>query len=737
MRIRSRLLLLVSAVLFPALVGAGIALAYIYQEEQEFNRASLQETARALALALDRDMARREALLRILSASPSLDLGELERFHGYATEVARDSDSAIILSDLQGRQLVNTRLAFGAPLPPMVPAERESRARAGNEPTLISNLYLPPAGLGPHSFAIQVPVRRVGQVVQFLTMAAFASQMQGLLAGQRLPSGWHATIIDRQGVVVARSEEPEKFVGKPVREELAAKIAAQPEGFHEGVTLGGVPSTAFFSRAPGSGWAFLIAVPHAALYGPANRATALMAAISLLLLGLGLAAAVSVARRIARPVESLREAALRLGRNEPVQAQASGTLELDDVGEVMARASDRLRGATAELERRVAQAVASFEQSQHALVQAQKLEALGRLTGGIAHDFNNVLQTLSTGLQALQHGAAEGQHELLARCQRAVARGTELARQLMAFGRVQEARVETIDTGARLTEARHLLGGALPANIRLECQLGPGLWPITVDPAQLELALLNLVINARDGMPGGGNVTLRGSNVTLTPERPDLPAGDYVLLTLSDTGEGMSEEVMARALDPFYTTKGVGKGSGMGLPQAYGFARQSGGTLTLESRLGQGATVRMYLPRARKPLSPRPSARTRPGLPAGKGKVLLVEDDGEVRDTVSAALREAGFEIHTAETADEALRRIEGGEPYDAVLTDVVMPGELSGLDLARHLRKRHPRTGVVVVTGYSERAVQLPGVQALPKPYGLAQAVDALNAAMRADRRA
>jgi signal transduction histidine kinase len=731
MRIRSRLMLLVAAVLVPALIGAGIALAYIYKEEQQFNYQSMRETARALALALDRDMGRREAMLHTLAASPSLRLGQLERFYGYAAAVAEQSDSAIILSDLEGRQLINTRLPFNAALPRMLPVEREFRARYGNELTSVSDVYTPPAGLGPHSFAIQVPVWRDGKVVQFLTMASFASEMQSLLMEQQLPKGWHASIVDRQGVVVARSVEPENFVGKPVRPELAARMAGKAEGFHEGVTLAGTPGTAFFSRAPSSGWRFLISVPSSALYGPATRATVMLASISLLLLGLGLAAALGVARRISRPVESLREAAQRLGSNAPVQARPSGTVELDAVGEAMSQASERLRETTAQLEYRVAEAVRRFEQTQQALEQAQRLEALGRLTVGIAHDFNNVLQTLTAGLQALRLRATQDAQELLASCERAVVRGTGLARQLMAFGRVQEVRVETVDPAARIAEARHLFSGALPADIRLEYDLAPGLWPVTVDPAQLELALLNLVINARDAMPDGGTMTLRGRNQTVADDRSDLSAGEYTVVTLSDTGQGMSKDVRARALDPFYTTKGVGKGSGMGLPQAYGFARQNGGTLALDSEPGRGTTVTVYLPRARRPVSAGSPAAVPAGLPTGKGKVLLVEDDEHVRETVASALAAAGFEIHTAASGDEAVLRIDNGERYDAVFTDVVMPGTLSGVELAAHIRKRHPRTGIVIATGYTDRAVALPGVRALPKPYDLSQAVNALNAAV------
>ena len=732
MRIRSRLLLLVSAVLLPAVAVSAIGLAYLYKEERKFNRTTITETVRAMALALDREMARREAVLRALAGSPSLALGDLGRFHDFASKVAAEHDSAVILSDLDGRQLVNTRIPFGTRLPPMLKAERDNRARLGDEVTIISDVYLPPAGLGPHSFALQIPVRGDGgKVVLFLTMASFAGQMQNLLAEQRLPAGWHATIVDRQGVVVARSVEPEKFVGKPVREALGAKILASAEGVHDGVNLAGERSTAFFSRARGAGWVLLLAVPHKALYGPATRATVAMGALILLILGLGLAAALAVARHISRPVESLREAAERLGHSEPVAAQATGTVELDAVGQAMSQASARLRGTTAELERRVAQAVASFEQSQRALLRAQKLEALGRLTGGIAHDFNNVLQTLSAGLAVLkQRGAGSDPRDLLERCQRAVARGPELARQLMAFGRVQEVRAEVIDTAARLTEARHLLGGALPADVGLRYELADGLWPVKVDPAQFELALLNLVINARDAMPGGGRVVLSGRNEVLGGEGGELPRGEYVVLALADTGIGMSEEVMARALEPFYTTKGVGKGSGMGLAQAYGFARQNGGTVRLESRPGQGTTVSIVLPRAGEPLTPR-AERQVSGLPAGKGRVLLVEDDDQVRGTVSTALHAAGFEVHTADTADAALQRLEGGERYDALLTDVVMPGKLNGLDLAAQVRRRYPRTGVVVVTGYSDRAVELPGVRALAKPFDVQQAVEALNQAM------
>jgi len=729
MRIRSRLLLLTLAVLVPAFFGSAIAVAYVFQEQQAVVRDNLRETARALALVLDKELATREAVLRTLAASPALPQGDLKSFHQFAQSVASQRDVAIILSEPGGAQLINTRLPFGAPLPRMLPTASEMRARYGPEATLVSNLYMPPVGKPAPSFAIQIPLMRDGKIAHFLTMGSYASQLQAVLQEQRLPAEWLASVIDRDGVVVARNRNPDKHVGRPVREELRRKLAAG-EGLHEGVTLDGVPATAFFSRAPNSEWVFLISVPQSVIQGAAIRATALVGAISLLLLGLAVTTALVVARRTARPIEALRIAAERLGRNEPVTAQASGIDEMDAVNAAMVQASDRLRSANAELEQRVAEALSSYERSQRALVQAQKLEALGRLTGGIAHDFNNVLQILTTGLQAAAKDAPEGLRKLLATCQRAVARGSKLTRELMAFGRVQDVRVETVNLAAWLGRVQPLMAGMLPSNIDFETDLGPQLWPVTVDPVQLELALLNLLMNARDAMPRGGSVVLRVGNETVRTANAELEAGDYVALVLTDTGEGMTDDVIARAFDPFFTTKSAGKGSGMGLAQAYGFARQAGGALALQSQPGQGTTATLHLPRAPQAAGSRsqdsavlPHARAR-------GKVLLVEDDALVRETVSAALEASGFDVRTAASGDEALQLLHDGASFDVVFSDVVMPGTLSGLDLAEVIAERWPGTRMVIATGYADQAVNIPGVRALPKPYGLQQAVDALNAA-------
>ncbi|HWV62968.1 MAG TPA: ATP-binding protein [Oxalicibacterium sp.] len=300
----------------------------------------------------------------------------------------------------------------------------------------------------------------------------------------------------------------------------------------------------------------------------------------------------------------------------------------------------------------------------------------------------------------------------------------------MVFGRVQEAQLETLQLDVQLNIVVPMLTATLPSNIRFDVKLTPGLWNVTLDPLQLELALLNLTMNARDAMPDGGTITLEAYNETLAA-RDDLQAGDYVCLLLRDNGSGMSEEVSARALDPFYTTKDVGQGSGMGLSQAYGFAKQSGGTLSLASEPGAGTVVTLYLPRsAKKAELPQLEANSLPYQHAN-GSVLFVEDDPLVRETVTPALSVAGLDVKVARNGEEALRIMEAGEPIRLVFSDIVMPGSISGIDLAHIVRDRFPDTRIVLATGYSERRIDLPGVRLLAKPYSMSELVAALNNAL------
>ncbi|MDB5839126.1 MAG: hybrid sensor histidine kinase/response regulator [Herminiimonas sp.] len=606
------------------------------------------------------------------------------------------------------------------------------RERAGSEATIVSDVYLAPVGKS-YSVAVQVPVKRNGRVAFYLGLGSFTRQLQSVFKEQQMPAGWIGTIIDRNGVVAARSHEPEKFVGTPVRQDLVKVVQENREGFHDWDSLNGVPVTGFFNRAPASEWTFVVNVPRNELQQTVIRATALMVGIALVLLGLAIALALIVGRKTAEPIEALRLAAANLRRGEPVTIQPSGVMELDAVSIEMVRASEEVRSTRVELETRVADAVATAERSQRSLLQAQKLEALGRLTGGIAHDFNNLLQTLSTGLQVAHLSSTEPRvRKPLESCQRAVDRAAELIRQLLAFGRVQDARLATIDLPRHIFETTPMLKSGLRSDVQLHLDIADEIWPVTVDPLQLELAVLNLTINARDAMPSGGGLTIRIRNSTLHEPVGELMTGDYVQIAVIDAGTGMSQDVLAKALDPFFTTKSVGRGSGMGLPQAYGFANQAGGTLILESKPGKGTTVTLYLPRATAALTAIQAGKgsLQPGTLSGR--ILLVEDDPLVADVVVPALEATGLTVRVAQSGDEAVAVLNAEQAFDVVFSDIVMPGQVSGIDLAEIIRNQFPATPVVLATGYSERRVTVPGVRILAKPYDLAEVVDALHSELR-----
>lgn len=731
MRIRSRLLILVFAILIPALIGAGLGIYYVYTEQQKSYRTSIEDLANAMSLLLDREMSERVKTLQTLSGSPTITDRNIPGFYRFAQEVASNWDTTIVMSDLEGQQFLNTRVPLGTgTLPKITPSLVQLRQRHGPDATLVSDVYYAPIGKR-HSFAVQVPVKRDGRILYYLAMGSFTQQLQRLFDDQRLPKGWIGTVLDRQGVVAARSHEPEKFVGALADATLRQKIAANRSGTNDGITLDGIPVTAFFSRSPVSDWTFVVSVPQSALHGAARQATTFVAGIALLLLSLGVVAALYIARKTAKPMEDLRLAAAELALGKAIARQSSGVLEIDAVSLELARAGEQIRSAQTELEHRVADAVATAERSQKALLQSQRLEALGRLTGGIAHDFNNVMQTLTTGLQLLLFSVSEPRLKQTAEaCQRAVGRASELTRQLMAFGRVQDAYLETIDLARRIEEIRPLLQGGLRSNIDLQFDIAQDLWPVTLDPTQFELAMLNVTINARDAMPEGGKLNVRMRNLSLQERTNTLASGDYIEIAVIDSGEGMSPEVISKALDPFFTTKPVGQGSGMGLPQAYGFATQIGGALRIDSRLGEGTAILFYLPRAHAAVKAEAPAKPQvmPLASTKRGKVLFVEDDPLVAAVVTPALRAAGFEVTEAKTGDEALGMLERNGPFDVVFSDIVMPGQVSGIDLAEHISEMPWKTRVVLATGYSDRRLAIPGVRILAKPYDVSDAIEILS---------
>jgi PAS domain S-box-containing protein len=386
----------------------------------------------------------------------------------------------------------------------------------------------------------------------------------------------------------------------------------------------------------------------------------------------------------------------------------------------------------------------SLETMREQLIQAQKLEALGQLTGGIAHDFNNILQAIMGGV-ALATPLAQGNARLatiLAEMRNAAARGAALTGQLLAFSRRTPPRLEVIDTALHLRQAVGLFSHALQRDIRIELRLEEDAeepWPIRSDAAQFELALLNVAVNARDAMPGGGSLSVSARNLVLAGE-PEGLHGRFVAITLQDSGEGIPKEVIGRVFEPFFTTKPIGKGTGLGLSHVYGFARQTGGTVTIESEPGQGTEVTFLLPAAAKGELPgQPAAAPPvPAIAEGSGaRILVVDDDPVVGRLAAEMLESAGYHATATNGPDAALQRLVDGESYDAVLTDVLMPGTMGGIEFGREVRRRWPELPVLLTTGYTGRPdAERHEFPVLNKPFATSELVRALWELLAAQRR-
>jgi PAS domain S-box-containing protein len=385
------------------------------------------------------------------------------------------------------------------------------------------------------------------------------------------------------------------------------------------------------------------------------------------------------------------------------------------------------------------EAQAALDEARDKLAQAQKMEALGQLTGGIAHDFNNLLMIVSGHAQLLRRRTSEERNlRAIDAIAAATSRGESLTRQLLGFSRRQPLSPVVVDLKERIEAVRDMLGSSLRGNIELVLDLPDGLWRSELDLNEFDLALVNIAVNARDAMPEGGRFTLSASNVTLAADRSTVDLdGEFVALSLTDTGTGIPSAAMPKVFEPFFTTKAVGKGTGLGLSQVYGFAHQAGGTVTIESKVGLGTTVTIYLPRSRAAVSDiADAARTPPAVRGGSGTILVVEDNAEVADVTSTLLGQLGYRVLRAQNAADALAVLNDGG-IDLVFTDIIMPGPMDGLALAAEIRARYPQIPVVLTTGYT---VVAPDAEyrfaVLRKPFQIPALEKILREAMQRSRR-
>jgi PAS domain S-box-containing protein len=394
-------------------------------------------------------------------------------------------------------------------------------------------------------------------------------------------------------------------------------------------------------------------------------------------------------------------------------------------------AEAKLQSLNAELEQRVADEIAERLKAEEQLRQSQKMEAVGQLTGGIAHDFNNMLAVIIGGLNLAKRKLGKGEIDIDRFIDGAIDganRAATLTQRLLAFSRQQPLAPETIDINKMIAGMSELLDRSLGETVRVQTALAAGLWRVKVDPAQLESAVLNLAVNARDAMPKGGNLMIETVNASIDDKYAreyGLSPGQFVLIAVTDNGVGMSHDVLAKAFDPFFTTKGVGKGTGLGLSQVYGFVRQSGGHIKIYSEMAVGTTVKIYLPRYYgHDLRPTISNDVSIGGLPHKETILVVEDDDRVRGISAETLRDLGYTVIEVASGREAIRLIEDGAKPDLLFTDVVMP-EMTGSELASELVKVRPSLKVLFTTGYTRNAIVHngildPGTHLLSKPFNI-----------------
>ena len=438
------------------------------------------------------------------------------------------------------------------------------------------------------------------------------------------------------------------------------------------------------------------------------------------------ASLISAARAAVRARARQRLAAEHLAERERAEK------ELRELAETLEqKVAERTRDLGAANDRLTAE-IAERERAETRLIQAQKMEAIGQLTGGIAHDFNNLLTVVVGSLDLLlRRNANEAVSKLARNALQAAERGARLTAQLLAFSRRQRLSPVALDINKVILGMRDMLARTIGPQLQIETKLDPEMWPALADPTQLEVMLLNLAINSRDAMPNGGRIRIETHNLDSVPQAltAELEPGDYVCISVADDGPGMPPEVLAHAFEPFFTTKLHGKGTGLGLAQLYGFAKQSGGAARIESEPGKGTTVAIYLPRTHEHVS-QDAAGRHDSHRAGGAKILVVDDDDEVRTVTSATIEEIGYKVIAVASAEEALDRL-AKERFDLLITDVAMP-ETNGVELARRARHIDESMPVLFSSGYAD--VQTFGEElsdeiVLKKPFRIAEVAARIEA--------
>jgi signal transduction histidine kinase/ActR/RegA family two-component response regulator len=710
---RGRLVALTLVVTVAAIFATALTLWDALRHERQAVERQLNETARALSLVVDRRLGQDQAVVEALATSPYLLEGDFRAFDAQARRAIRRPSTWVTVISPDDRLVVNTRRPYGSP---PVQIRRRTSALAGptrnGRDVTVSNLIYSPTS---NSYIVFVTTELdTDKGPLRLSVVSEAASLQEILRDQRLPDGWKGTIIDGNGAIVARNVIGPGIIARRAGGEIRARFEAGRDGVFESTTLESTPTLTALSKAPTYGWGFLVSMPRSELVASARRSLILAVAASTALLAGGLLLAGLLGASIARPIERLAAAAGALGRGERIAVKPTGIQEIDAVGAAMAEASEtlsdrehELRALNETLEHRVQERTRELHETHESLLQAQKLEAVGRLTGGIAHDFNNLLTAVQGNLELIARRTEDPRlAPLIANARQASERGARLTQQLLAFSRRQRLEPQPTDINGAIDAAARLLRSTLGGVLQIEVQPTPDLWAAMADATQLELILLNLAINAKDAMveTEGGAIAIKAANIELAapPTRPESPPpGRYVAISVIDNGSGMPPEVLDRVFEPFFTTKEIGRGSGLGLPQVLGVVKQLGGGVEIVTAPGEGATVTIFLPKAESAVVAEEVSPTAPVALKGV-RILLVDDDPDVRGVAAAMLADLGCRVTQAAGGQAALDVLGVGTEFDLALLDYAMPG-LNGGETAQRIAARWPDLPVLLMSGFAD----------------------------------
>ena len=704
----------------------------------------VEEVAASAATALDREVVAYQSMLTALTTAPSLEAGDLQAFHDRIRRMALQEGIVISLRTPDGRQILRSDASFGAPLSrKSLPIDR--RAIAEGKPA-VGNLEL---RQGQAFFSVVVPEVQDGRTVYLLTATIPGEEARRALSGVVPSTFWAGSYSDRDGRVVARTRDNAAWIGREVTPALKEATAGRDRGTWEGPSHEGRMLLGGFARSSQTGWLAAVGVERRQLATPARESMNLVTVTAILLTLSSSLLALLFARTIVGPLGDLAARARDLAEGRPVKPLRSGLQEVDAVSAALVGAATalderdterrqlltRLETGNASLELEVERRAKEAEEALALLFQSQKMESLGRLTGGVAHDFNNLLTPIVSCLDLLRRRHDDPRSaRLIDGAMASAERAAALVKHLLAFARRQSLDPRPTHPAQLVESMGDLIERSLGAGIDVHFDVPHDLPAALVDPNQLELALLNLSVNARDAMPNGGSLTVVAREVPVDAgEVPGLAAGRYIRFRIKDTGMGMDEETLRRAHEPFFTTKDVGQGTGLGLSMVHGLAAQSGGAFQLRSKPGRGTTAFLWLPAVDDEGEARMVTPDAPAQALSHATILLVDDDARVRTAAAEELRELGYTVVETPSAEQALGLVRDSGAFDLLITDQVMPG-MTGLELVTEMRKLHPDLPVLLVTGFTDLE---PGddVRLLTKPFRHAELAAAVASLLPAPR--